>query len=284
MRLAPGRGDVNQTLLIDCAWTKPSAAAIEAAGYSGVIGYISHDPSKDLTAAQAKRYLTADLSVGLVFETTANRAAQGRAAGAEDCRFAETEARKRGYPAGCVIFYAVDFDAPPRKVLPYFRGIKATAKRYGWGPYGSARVIAKVDTKLQPAATWQTVAWSGGMLSHHADLYQRSSRSHTIKGVSKTSYDEDVLIRDVPLWTAGGEPGPDHHSPHHQAPVREDAPRVNVKRYSKSILAAVGALGTWATVALADGVVTGQEWTALGVAVATALGVYTVPNKQRKTS
>ena len=66
-------------------------------------------------------------------------------------------------------------------------------------------------------------------------------------------------------------------------PKHKKEPPVKVKRYSKSILALVGAVGTWATAALADGVVTGQEWTALGVATLTALGVYTVPNQQKKS-
>lgn len=275
-----------QTLLIDTAWTKPSAAAVKAAGYKGVIGYISHDDTgKDLEPEDAQKYLDAGLSVGLVFETTANRAAYGLVAGTEDCRYAEDEARKRGYPAGCVIFYAVDFDAVPRRVLPYFKGVKATAKRYGWGPYGSARVIAKVDKKLHPTATWQTVAWSGGVLSKRADLYQRATRTHTIRGVAKTSFDEDVLIRNVPLWTAGDKPGPDPHSPAEKQRRKrrhKKEPAVNVKHYSKTILAVIGALSTWATAALADGVVSGQEWPALGIAIAAAVGVYAVPNEQKK--
>lgn len=70
-------------------------------------------------------------------------------------------------------------------------------------------------------------------------------------------------------------------TPQPRKPVKE--PTVNVKRYSKTIVALIGAVGTWATVALADGVVSGQEWTALGVAVLAALGVYTVPNQQKKS-
>jgi hypothetical protein len=264
---------VSQTLLIDCAWTKPSAAAVKAAGYTGVIGYISRDPSKDLTAAQMKRYRAAGLLVGLVFETTAARAKAGRAAGRADCAFAEAEAAKRGYPPGCVIFYAVDFDATARQILPYFRGIKETHARYGWGAYGSAKVIGAVRP-LAPAAAWQTVAWSGGVVSPHADIYQRAEHTRrAIKGVGRSAYDEDVLIRPCPLW--GVEATTGHQS--HSHPVKAKTPTVNVGRYSKALGALVGGIGTWLGVALADGKVTPTEWKALGVALVPALTAYLAP-------
>lgn len=46
----------------------------------------------------------------------------------------------------------------------------------------------------------------------------------------------------------------------------------------KTIAAVLGAAGTWCVAALPDGSVTQMEWVALGIAVATALGVYSVPN------
>lgn len=196
------------TLLVDFAWSKPTAAAMKAAGYSGVLGYISHDPGKDLTAAQAKAYRKAGHLVGFVFESTADRAKGGKAAGVQDCAFAEAEAAKRGYPEGCVIFYAVDFDADPKQVRGYFQGIKATHARYGWGPYGSARVVDGV-AGMKPAASWQTVAWSGGKVSPHADILQRASKSRpAIKGIPSSGYDEDVLLHSCPLWGVEAAPVP----------------------------------------------------------------------------
>ena len=52
--------------------------------------------------------------------------------------------------------------------------------------------------------------------------------------------------------------------------------------YSKTIVAVIGALATWTTTSLADGVVSTQEWIGLVLAVLTALGVYQVVNKQGK--
>lgn len=51
-----------------------------------------------------------------------------------------------------------------------------------------------------------------------------------------------------------------------------------MSRYRKSILALVGALLTWGTAALWDNTVELREWWSLLAAVATAFGVYQVPN------
>lgn len=48
--------------------------------------------------------------------------------------------------------------------------------------------------------------------------------------------------------------------------------------YSKFIVAIIGAVATWATVVLADGVVTQVEWISLIVPILTAAGVYQVSN------
>lgn len=51
--------------------------------------------------------------------------------------------------------------------------------------------------------------------------------------------------------------------------------------YRKTVAAVLGAAGTWCVVALSDGI-TELEWVALGIAVATALGVYSVPNEPQE--
>jgi hypothetical protein len=205
---------LSETLLVDFSWSKPNAAALTAAGYSGVLGYISHDVTgKDLTAAQAKAYRKAGHLVGFVFESTADRAKGGREAGVQDCAFAEAEAAKRGYPEGCVLFYAVDFDVSllqPRtwlQVRAYFRAVKASRARHGWGPYGSRKLVNRIAS-LKPDASWQTVAWSAGKVSKHADILQRSTHTRPIKGIPTSGWDEDVLLRPCPLWGIEAAPAP----------------------------------------------------------------------------
>jgi hypothetical protein len=49
--------------------------------------------------------------------------------------------------------------------------------------------------------------------------------------------------------------------------------------YAKAIVAVIGAGVAALQFALEDGVVVGQEWTTIIIAVVTAIGVYLVPNK-----
>lgn len=55
---------------------------------------------------------------------------------------------------------------------------------------------------------------------------------------------------------------------------------MNLARYSKSIAALTTAALGWAAVVISSpsAAITAPEWLALGVGVATALGVYVVPN------
>jgi hypothetical protein len=190
---------MTETLAIDYAWQHPNPAAIKAAGYVGVVRYLSHDPSKDITAAEVKALHAAGLSIRLVYETTANRAGAGRLAGIADRREAEKRAAALGYPRHCPIFYAVDFDADPAKVLPYFKGVH---RRHGFyvGVYGSRRVVEAVHAAGLANYLWQTEAWSGTAISSHAQLYQRVKPTHTIKG-AKGGWDENVVLHPFPAWT-----------------------------------------------------------------------------------
>lgn len=191
-----------ETLIVDVAWSKPTAAAVKAAGYKGVIGYISHDSGKDLGAKQAKAYVKAGLAVALVFETTATEAEHNAATGAADCRYAEKRAKAMGYPAAAPIFYAVDEDVPAAKVDDYFDGV-ASAATYAAGPYGSRKVCLGLRARHKSFVEWQTVAWSLGKVDAEASLYQRNKKTlPTIAGLKSDAYDEDVVMKTITLWGA----------------------------------------------------------------------------------
>jgi hypothetical protein len=202
-----------ETVMIDVAWDKPTAAAVKAAGYDGVIGYISHDPSKDLGAKQAKAYVHAGLKVALVFETLANEAEHNAATGAGDRGYAERRARAMGYPTACPIFYAVDEDVAPEKIDDYFDGVFAEPV-YRAGPYGSAAVVAATLHRHAHGIGWQTVAWSGDTVDPDADLYQRNHKTRPkVHGVPITSYDEDVILAELALWGGTLAPPTGDNSP-----------------------------------------------------------------------
>lgn len=292
-----------ETRVIDCAWTKPNAPAVKAARYDAVIGYISHDPSKDLTAAQAANYVAHDVGAGFVFESTASRAGQGYAAGITDAKYAIREAKRRGYPKGCALFFAVDFDAAPDHVEPYFRGVADQAakrgyRRYKVGPYGGIRVVAYIDEHV-PGCTvfWQTAAWSAGKLSKAAHIYQRvTKKGKAIAGVTRSSYDENVICRPVTLWGADLQPGgakvhrptkhpkPDKPTPHHHKKKRTPPQlvawilRTRAKAVAGAVVTAV--LGYFHQAYVAHNAITlaGVKEAVAG-AIVTFLTVHTVANQ-----
>ena len=191
------------TLFVDYAWQHPTPATIKAAGYAGVMRYLSTDPTKNLTGVEAAGLIGAGLSIGLVWETSAQRAGAGSAAGQLDAAAANAQATALHYPAGCPIFFAVDYDADPAAVAGYFFGIKAAGGRPA-GVYGSLRICTAMRAAGVPY-TWQTAAWSAGAVLKDANLYQRASPtvSHPIPAT-----DENVQIVPFPMWRAPAAPWP----------------------------------------------------------------------------
>ena len=190
------------TLFLDYAWARPAPAAIKAAGYSGVMRYLSPDSSKNLSPDERDRLLAAGLSIGLVWESYAKRAAQGFAAGAADAVSAEAQAAALDCPAWVILFYAVDFDADPASVAAYFAGVKSKATR-PVGVYGGKRIVEGVDVQYK----WQASAWSSRMIagqwvlevSTQAHLFQRQ-RATVANPVPST--DENIVLIDFPTWTS----------------------------------------------------------------------------------
>lgn len=194
---------MTERLVIDYAWNRPAAAAIKAAGYEGVVRYISRTASKDLTTAERDALRAHNLSIALVWETTANRAGDGREAGIADATKALEKANALGYPPGCVLFFAVDFDAHYADVRPYFDGVRATVRGRPVGGYAGLAVVESLMRAGLVDVGWQTVAWSGGKVSAIAHLYQRIKPTRPLAG----DFDENVVLRgDYGQWKAGSPP------------------------------------------------------------------------------
>lgn len=186
-------------LVADYSFADPDPKALKGAGYVGVMRYLSMDASKNLTAGEAQKLHAAGLWVGLVWETVANRAAQGRVAGHADAATANRMADQLGYPKTAVLYYAVDFDASPEQVTAYFAGVKAEGGR-PFGIYGGI----KVTTAGLAPYRWQACAWSGGKVDPAANLYQRIQPTHPVPGC-----DENVLMHTFPVWLPPGvKPAP----------------------------------------------------------------------------
>lgn len=187
---------------VDFSMARPAPSVLARAGYRFVLGYVSNSPSKNLTAQNVRDYLAAGLSVGLVWETTADRALAGAAAGATDGAAADRQADAIGYPVDCPIFFAVDqavslsqINGPIRA---YAAAFDAAMKRPA-GVYGSFLVVDTLVTAGQRPVRygWQTAAWSAGALSSKANVYQRAAPSGHWPVIPGT--DENVLCAPLPL-------------------------------------------------------------------------------------
>lgn len=191
-------------LAVDYAFIRPYPPTVKAAGYTAVGRYLGGSLSKDITRAEAAALHAAGLSIWLVFEGVANRATSGQTGGEADAYAAKSAAAAIGYPTSCPIFFAVDFDANPADVRPYFEGVHGVLSSRT-GVYGGVRVTAGLRD-LAPYR-WQSCAWSGSSVDPGAHLYQRlrPSVAHPITGT-----DEDVILQAFPMWTPAGATTPPH--------------------------------------------------------------------------
>jgi hypothetical protein len=163
-------------------------------GSSFACRYLSHDPSKNITHAEAAVLMTGGIDVVSVWESTATRALGGQSAGQQDAHDALVQARAAGLPSGRPIFFAVDFDVQPAQlpvIAQYFRGVHAELDNAGpvnfpqpvpVGVYGGIRVVSSLLNAKAVSYAWQTYAWSHGQLDGRAGLYQFSN-GHTVSGV-----------------------------------------------------------------------------------------------------
>ena len=168
---------------IDYAWGgPPSPQALRSAGVKFVGRYFSFDPGKNVNAAEYRRLTALGIGCVVVWETTADRALAGEAAGQSDAHNAESQRVRCGMPASQPIHFAVDFEAAGPDVEAYFRGVHAVLKDRA-GVYGGYEVVKHLfDTGLVGHG-WQTYAWSGGQWDPRA-LVRQYSNGHVLGGVS----------------------------------------------------------------------------------------------------
>lgn len=183
---------------IDYAWGTPDISALKANHVEFVCRYLSHDPSKNLTGAEATTLHRAGIAIVTVWESQATRAADGHAAGVEDARAALAQLVACGAPKGAPVFFAVDFDstANPGQTDAYFDGAASVLGKVRVGSYGGLAVTQRHLNRGFVYA-WQTYAWSGGKWDPRARLRQYSN-GHTLAGVS-CDYDQ-AIAEDFGQW------------------------------------------------------------------------------------
>jgi hypothetical protein len=195
---------------IDYAWGgPPSIAALKRAGVAFVGRYFSLDPSKSIHHAEYKLLDRHGIEVKVAWETTAERALDGRVAGRSDALQAEAQRELCGMPADQVIYFAVDFDADGPEVEAYFAGACSAIGVARVGVYGGYKVVKYLFEKDLVSASWQTYAWSDGKWHPRARVRQYSN-GHQLGGV-EVDYDVE-LVSVPPVPPANGYvPGDEHN-------------------------------------------------------------------------
>jgi hypothetical protein len=192
---------------VDYAWGRPGASALKKAGAKFVCRYLSHDSTgKNLTRTEARQLTSAGIWMVVVWESTAQRALSGHAAGVADAKAARTQADACGMPGGRPIYFAVDFDASSGQqaaINSYLDGAASVLGRDRVGLYAGYYVIKRAFDAKKITWGWQTYAWSGGHWDKRAQL-QQYSNDHRINGVG-VDYDRAVKD-DYGQWRVGTLP------------------------------------------------------------------------------
>lgn len=193
---------------VDYAWGKPGPAALRAAGAKFVCRYLSNDTGKNLSVSEAKSLSAAGIDIVVVWETTAQRALAGKAAGASDAKAAEAQAKACGMPAGRPIYFAVDWDATEgqqSKINAYLDGAASVLGTARVGIYGGYYPVKRALDGGHATWAWQTLAWSGGQWDSRAHI-QQYSNGHRIAGVG-CDYNHAIKA-DYGQWRIGVTPTP----------------------------------------------------------------------------
>lgn len=213
--------------LIDFAAHQIPAHHIRAAGYAGVVNYVSLSrPGTNFGAKPiTRRYAESLARAGLVIVSNYQYGkpggsapsdfTRGFAGGVADARTAWQLHTAAGGGRSAPIFFSIDEDISREMwssvALQWFRGINKVLGVQRTGIYGGIDVChwAAVDGVIGNSRTpgrvwaWQTRAWSGDRIHPNAVLYQRVVATQSNPGPLVGGYEvdvNDVLAQDCGQW------------------------------------------------------------------------------------
>ncbi len=190
---------------LDYSFARPSPESIKSGGYDFICRYLSPQPNKNISAQETAAALAAGLSIVLVWESTATRALDGFAAGAQDAHDALQVAQDANCGNIPAIYFAVDFDATEAdqlKIDDYLHGAASILGLPRTGVYGGYHIIKRCFDNSSASWGWQTYAWSGGNWDSRAHLRQVQN------GVSFNGMDVDI---DEAIDATFGQLSPNDH-------------------------------------------------------------------------
>jgi hypothetical protein len=197
---------------VDYSDARPSHAAMKAAGVHFVCRYIGskvHGSGRDakwLSPSEARSLHSGGFDVAVVFETSAQRADGGRAAGLADAHTAVAELAYCGLPSDLPVYFAVDWDTTVGPLITaYFKAVAEVLGLKRVGCYGGYKVIKALFDKKLITYGWQTYAWSSGKWDHRSHLEQYSNDRHV--GGASVDYDRSMKA-DFGQWRANAPKPP----------------------------------------------------------------------------
>lgn len=195
---------------IDYAWGRPRMTSLHNSGVKFVCRYLAGGSGggKELTHSEASQLSAAGISIVVVWETSAERALSGHAAGVTDAQRALSQARACGMTGNRPIYFACDWDvtsAQQATVNAYLDGAASVLGRNRVGIYGGYWPVSRAMRAGHATWGWQTYAWSAGQWWTGAQL-QQYSNGHVIDGVS-VDYDRSTAT-DFGGWHVGAVPSP----------------------------------------------------------------------------
>jgi len=193
-------------LVLDYSAGRIPGEALVDAGVTAVMRYLwfpgqQHAYLTDTEAADLRAH---GIGIGPIFESTANRAAEGFDAGVADAHTAVNQLDVVGAPADQVVYFTIDFDAAEEQqdeINAYFRGVASIVGVDRIGCYGGFYPLSRVLNAALSKYGWQTLGWSGGNKEARAALYQNGERM----SVAGVDCDINELTGPAGLW--GGEGG-----------------------------------------------------------------------------
>ena len=196
---------VTGTYGVDYSFARPSPSATRAQGYTYIVRYLSHEPAKTISAAEAQAAIGAGLDIVLNWEDSADAALGGYPQGVADAQVAAAQRAAVGAPAGRPIYFSIDFDASAGQqgaIDAYFDGVASVLGREATGAYGGHGPISRLFDDGKITFGWQTYAWSYGAWDPRAQLRQIQN------GIAGGSEDlDEAVAADFGQWGPNA-PGP----------------------------------------------------------------------------
>lgn len=153
---------------VDCLAPLPANAA-RRIGATFIGRYLSA-----VSETELEDYAHAGIDTIGIFETGARRALDGEQAGAQDARYVERrlqDLRAGGRPC----YFTCDTEVTGSQLGAVRAYVRGATDVLGWhrvGMYGSYALVEHLHAMNACRYLWQTLAWSGGQWSPHAQVRQ----------------------------------------------------------------------------------------------------------------